>query len=122
VATSSEGRDAMEAELVESGRFVRIATRRSSGTRRTVTVGFVPESDGAILVAAGSPDAAWAADLLAEARAEVTVGDRSWPVEAEPLERVEAGRTVREMILRYGTPAESLGSGRAFRLRPADAG
>jgi deazaflavin-dependent oxidoreductase (nitroreductase family) len=123
VADSSGARDEMEAELVEGGRFVRIATRRrSSGKPRTVTLGFVPEVDGSILVAAGSPDAAWAADLDADPRAEATVGHRSWPVEAEPLEPAEAGRTVREMILRYGTPAESLGSGSAFRLRPLDAG
>jgi len=122
-AVSSEPREAMEAELVEGGRFARIVTRRrSSGSPRTVTVGFVPEPDGSILVAARSPDAAWAADLVAEARAEVTVGDRVWPVEAEPLDRPEAARTVRELILRYGTPAESLGAGHAFRLRRAGTG
>ena len=75
------------------------------------------EPDGSLLVAAGEPDADWARNLLADARCDATIGERSWPAVAELLEGVEAERTVRELILRYGTPAERLGRGPAFRLR-----
>lgn len=73
--------------------------------------------DDAILVAAGDPDADWARNLEADARCRVTVGARSWDAVAEPLERAEAGRLVTGLILKYGTSAERLGRGPAFRLR-----
>jgi hypothetical protein len=38
---------------------------------------------------------------------------------AEELDAPEAARVVIALILRYGTPAEGLGRGPAFRLRPA---
>lgn len=111
-------RGAMEDELVASGRFVRIDSRSSrSGLDRPVTVGFVDDEDGAILVAATAPDAAWARNLLADPACHVRVGDRSFDAIAEPLERAEHARAVRELILRYGTPAEGLGHGPSFRLR-----
>jgi hypothetical protein len=37
---------------------------------------------------------------------------------AEPLAGADAAHAVRELILRYGTPAEGLGRGAVFRLRP----
>jgi hypothetical protein len=42
---------------------------------------------------------------------------------AEPLEAAAAARAVTRLILRYGTPAERLGRGPAFRLtaRPSTA-
>ena len=73
---------------------------------------------GAILVAATAPDAAWARNLLADPACHVRVGDRSFDAVAEPLERADHARAVRDMILRYGTPAEGLGRGPSFRLRP----
>lgn len=76
------------------------------------------EPHGAILVAAGDPDADWARNLEADARVQVTVGERTWVASAEPLDETAAGRVVRELILKYGTPAERLGRGPAFRLRP----
>jgi hypothetical protein len=69
-------------------------------------------------VAAGSPDAAWARNLVAEPAGQVTIGERSWATIAEPLEGTDRARAIRELILRYGTPAERLGAGPAFRLRP----
>jgi deazaflavin-dependent oxidoreductase (nitroreductase family) len=112
----------MEDDLVASGRFVRIDARGwQTGQARSVTIGFVddPESsDGALLVAAGAANAAWASNLLAEPACHVTVGDRSFDAVAEPLEPAEHARAVRELILRYGTPAEGLGHGTSFRLRP----
>lgn len=83
-----------------------------------VAVGFVEEPDGSLLVAAGDPDAGWARNLESEPRCRVTIGDRSWEAVAELLDRTEAARAVTEIILRYGTPAERLGRGPAFRLRP----
>jgi len=90
----------------------------------SAAVGFIEEPDGSLLVAAGDPDAGWARNLEAEASCRLTVGERSWDAVAEPLDRAEAARTVTELILRYGTPAERLGRGPAFRLRPVvgDAG
>jgi deazaflavin-dependent oxidoreductase (nitroreductase family) len=113
----------MEDDLVASGRFVRIETRgEQSGLARTVTVGFVEDdgSPGALLVAAGSAETAWARNLLSDPACLVRLGDRSFAAVAEPLAGADHARAVRELILRYGTPAEGLGHGTSFRLRPAD--
>jgi hypothetical protein len=83
-----------------------------------VAVGFVEDADGSLLVAAGSPDSDWARNLEAEPRCTVTIGERSLALTAEPLAGPDHARAVRELILRYGTPAERLGAGPAFRLRP----
>ncbi len=102
-----------------TGRAARLVTRgRRTGRPVPVAVGFVEEPDGSLLVAAGRPDADWALNLLAEPRCRVAIGEDSFDAEAEPLKGADAGRAVRELILRYGTPAERLGSGPAFRLRP----
>jgi hypothetical protein len=47
---------------------------------------------------------------------------RSFVAEAEELDDRDPrrGRAVRELILRYGTPSEALGSGPVFVLRPID--
>jgi deazaflavin-dependent oxidoreductase (nitroreductase family) len=112
----------MEEDLVNSGRFVQIETRgESTGRTRSVTVGFVddvPETDGAVLVAAGSADTAWARNLRADPRCRVRIGERTFDAVAEPLGREDHARAVRGLILRYGTPAEGLGHGPSFRLRP----
>lgn len=100
---------------------VRIATRgRATGREVVVAVGYLEEPDGSLLVAAGDPDADWARNLEAEPACRVTVGERSWDALAEPLDRDEAARAVTQLILRYGTPAERLGRGPAFRLRATD--
>lgn len=70
-----------------------------------------------MLVAAGSPDADWARNLEADPRCRVAVADDEWAAVAEPLDAPASHRAVRELILRYGTPAERLGRGPAFRLR-----
>jgi deazaflavin-dependent oxidoreductase (nitroreductase family) len=111
----------MEDDLVASGRFVRIETRgQRSGLARAVTIGFAADGgpDGALLVAAGSDDTAWALNLLADPSCRVTLGDRSFDAIAEPLSPADHARAIRELILRYGTPAEGLGHGPSFRLRP----
>ena len=105
-------------QLAGWGKVVRIETRgRVSGRPVQAHVGFIDEPDGSIVVAAGS-GAHWAANLLAEPSCVVTVGERSFEGVAEPLEGREYATAIRELILRYGTPAERLGSGPAFRIRP----
>jgi deazaflavin-dependent oxidoreductase (nitroreductase family) len=114
----------MEAELVASGRFARIETLGAvSGQARAVTVGFVDDGTvpGAILVAAGSTTSAWASNLLADPACHVELADRAFSAVAEPLDRAGHVHVIRELILRYGTPAESLGHGTSFRLRPVAA-
>ncbi len=81
-------------------------------------MGFGEEPDGSLLIAAGEPDADWARNLEADPRCRVSVGERTWEALAEPLDPVPATRVVTGLILRYGTPAEGLGRGPAFRLRP----
>ncbi len=112
----------MEDELVASGRFVRIETRGArTGRAHPVTVGFV-EDGQSVLVAAGSAATAWARNLLADPACHVRIGDRSFNAVAELLDDRDHARAIRELILRYGTPAESLGHGPSFRLRPIDDG
>jgi deazaflavin-dependent oxidoreductase (nitroreductase family) len=112
----------MEDDLVASGRFVRIrALGGRTGRTRSVTVGFVEDADGpagSIRVAAGAADSAWARNLLANPACRVEVGQRVFDAVAEPLTPAEHARTIRDLILRYGTPAERLGHGPSFRLRP----
>ena len=72
----------------------------------------------ALLVAAGSEDTAWARNLLADPSCRVWIGDQTFGAIAEPLDEGDHARAIRELILRYGTPAESLGRGPSFRLRP----
>jgi hypothetical protein len=48
----------------------------------------------------------------------VTVESRSFDAIAEPLDGAAFAAAIRDLILRYGTPAERLGSGPAFRIRP----
>ena len=76
-----------------------------------------------MLVAAGSPEADWARNLDANPRCHVAIGDAAWPgAVAEPVSGADAQRAVRELILKYGTPAERLGLGPVYRLRPAKLG
>ena len=73
-----------------------------------------------MLVAAGDT-AQWAVNLLEDPSVVVEVGERLFSAIAEPLDRADHGRAIRELILRYGTPAERLGRGPSFRLRPSKA-
>lgn len=96
---------------------------RTSGRPVEVALGYVEESDGAVLVAAGGGDAAWARNLDADPRCRLRLGVEDWAdAVADPLEGPEQARAVRELILKYGTPAERLGRGPAYRLRPVAVG
>jgi deazaflavin-dependent oxidoreductase (nitroreductase family) len=110
--------DDIGTQLADWGKVVRLETRgRTSGQAIEVAVGYVEDGDGSLLVAAGSDESDWARNLLADPRCVVTLGDVRWPATAELLAGAEANRVVRELILRYGTPAERLGRGPVFRIR-----
>src|SRR4029450_2950941 len=97
-----------------------ITTRgRRSGLLRPVAVGYVDEPDGSVLVAAGG-GAQWALTRFAAPTAHPELGERGFAGVAEPLDRADHARAIRGLILRYGTPAERLGRGASFRLRPRD--
>ncbi len=111
--------DPVARDLAAWGRVAVLAIpgRRSGVVRRT-PVGFLEQDDGSLLVAASDQHTAWALDLLAAGRCAVTIGERSLDCVAEPLDEAARAATVVQLILRYGTPAESLGGGPAFRLTP----
>jgi deazaflavin-dependent oxidoreductase (nitroreductase family) len=92
-------------------------TGHRSGQPARAAVGYVQEIDGSIVVAAGRPEAAWARNLIADPACIVTVGDDIGPFVAEELSGPERNAAIASLILRYGTPAEGLGRGPAFRLR-----
>ena len=107
----------MEDDLVRWGRVLRIETTgRVTGRIRPVTVGFVEREGGAVVVAAGSSDAAWGLNLLVDPRCRCTLEDRSWEAVARELDGPEHAAAVRDLILKYGAPSESLGEGPAFEL------
>jgi deazaflavin-dependent oxidoreductase (nitroreductase family) len=106
-------------QLTEWGKVALIETRgRVSGQPARAAVGYIEEGDGSYLVAAGDPNAAWARNLEADPLCVVTVGERTGTFRAESLVGPEMHAAIAGLILRYGTPAEGLGRGPAFRLRP----
>jgi deazaflavin-dependent oxidoreductase (nitroreductase family) len=111
--------DELGEQLAGWGKVLRLETRgRTSGRPIEVAVGYVEEPDGSFLVAAGSHETAWARNLDAEPGCRVALAGELGPAVAERLEGPDANRAVRELILKYGTPAERLGAGPAFRVRP----
>ncbi len=113
--------DSYGEQLAAWGKVVLLETTgRVSGRTVRGAVGFVVEADGSLLVAAGSPSADWAANLLANPLCQGTIGAVRRAYRAEEIEGSDRAHAIAELILRYGTPAESLGVGPAFRLRPAD--
>ena len=107
----------MDDDLVAWGRVLRIETRgRVSGRHAHAVVGFVERADGTLVVAAGSATTAWARNLLADPACRVTIGDLAFDAVARPLAGAEHAAAIRELIMRYGTPAETLGAGPSFEL------
>jgi deazaflavin-dependent oxidoreductase (nitroreductase family) len=107
-------------QLVGWEKAVAIETRgRVSGRTVVAAVGFFDEPDGSLVVAAGDPGAHWAANLRAEPRCIARIGAREGTYVADELDGAAKARAITELILKYGTPAERLGAGPAFRLRPA---
>ncbi|HEY7025019.1 MAG TPA: nitroreductase family deazaflavin-dependent oxidoreductase [Candidatus Limnocylindrales bacterium] len=112
--------DAIGRELAEWGKVVLIETHgRTTGTPVRTAVGFVVEPDGSLLVAAGADDADWALNLRHDPECAATVGDRTAKYLATELHGAEGNSAISSLILKYGTPAERLGRGPAFRLQPA---
>ncbi len=114
----------MEDDLVRWGKVITLETRgRRSGLPRRVTIGFVDERDGTLLVAAADDATSWAANLAAEPACHVERDGRRARYLALALEGADHATAVSALILKYGTPSERLGGGPAFRLVAApDAG
>jgi deazaflavin-dependent oxidoreductase (nitroreductase family) len=109
----------LEADLVEWGKAIRLTTHgRRTGHPVHAVVGFIEQDDATLLVAAGSTQANWALNLLADPGCEVTLRGATGRWIAEQLDGGERARAVAELILKYGTPSERLGTGPVFRLRP----
>jgi hypothetical protein len=60
----------------------------------------------------------WAINLIDDPDVLVEVGERVFRATAQPLSPVDHASAIRGLIIRYGTPAERLGRGASFRLRP----
>jgi deazaflavin-dependent oxidoreductase (nitroreductase family) len=115
--------DPMASELASWGWVAVIEARgRRSGRPIITPVGYIAEPEGTLLVAASDDHTSWALNLLAHPRCRVTIGDTSGEYRAEPLDDRGRAAAVTALILRYGTPAERLGAGPAFRLHPHPAG
>jgi len=106
----------MEAELAALGKIVVLETigRRSHAPRR-VTVGFVEDGED-LLVAASSEATHWARNLAREPSCFTELRGVRTRRQALALSGSEAEAAVVALILKYGTPAERLGGGPAFRL------
>ena len=118
----NEGRrDEIGEELALWGKVALLETRgRTSGNTVRTAVGFIDEDDGSLLVAAGEQYADWALNLRVEPACRATVGHVTTSYSATELEPGQASAAVVRLILKYGTPAERLGRGPAFRLTPTD--
>lgn len=109
----------LEADLAAWGKVVVIETRgRRSGLPRRATVGFAEAPDGALLVAASDAETQWARNLLSDPRCVVERDGQRHAAAAVPLEDEQRHAAATALILKYGTPAERLGGGPAFRLEP----
>jgi deazaflavin-dependent oxidoreductase (nitroreductase family) len=109
---------AIGAELASWGKVIVLETSgRVTGRPARAAIGFVDDPDGSLYVAAGDPDADWAANLDADPACRVSIGDVTWDAFAAPIEGPERGRAIRGLILKYGTSAERLGNGPVYRLR-----
>lgn len=109
----------MDDDLVARGRVLRLETRgRTTGRPARAVVGFATRPDGSLVISAGSTSADWARNLLRDPACRVTVGDATFAAVAVELDAGEHVEAVRDLILKYGTPAEGLGSGPSFAVRP----
>ncbi len=115
------GVDTIGEELAAWGKVALVETRgRVSGQPVRTAVGFVEGSDGSLVVAAGAQEADWALNLRARPRAKVTIAESTFDFVALELFDAERNAAIASLILKYGTPAERLGVGPAFRLVRVD--
>ena len=90
-------RDPFGADLVAWGKAIALTTRgRVTGRPSVAHLGFIEEADGSLLVAAGSPDVHWAANLRAEPRCQVSVREEARSCVAEELGGADKSRAVVE--------------------------
>ena len=116
---TADATDPIGAELAAWGRVILLTTTgRRTGIARTTPVGFLDAGDGSLLIAATDEATAWARNLAADPRCIVSIEGAAAPYRAEPLGDEARRDAIVALILRYGTPAERLGMGPAFRLRP----
>ena len=109
----------METDLADWGKVIRLTTvGRRSGLQRTVSIGFLAETDGSLLVAAASDTTGWATNLRPEPGCSVELDGHRQRWHAELLVEPERSAAITALILKYGTPAERLGGGPAYRLLP----
>jgi deazaflavin-dependent oxidoreductase (nitroreductase family) len=114
------GTDSVGEELAAWGKVALLETTgRISGRPVTTAVGFVEHEDGSLLVAAGGDQSGWALNLRVWPSVKVTIGELSATYTATEVDEHDRGSAVRDLILKYGTPAERLGRGPVFRLIPA---
>ena len=114
-----DGDGSIGEELATWGKVALLETiGRISGRPVRSAVGFSEEEDGSLVVAAGSESADWALNLRANPACRATVGERTAAYEVTEIEGAERSQAVVALILKYGTPAERLGHGPVFRLRP----
>lgn len=120
---SPETLDPVAAAMADVGDVlvVEVPGRRTGRIHRTA-VGYVRELDGSLLVAASDEHTQWARNLEAAGGCEVTIGGVSAAYDAVRLPDDARAPVVVALILRYGTPAERLGAGPAFRLTPRTGG
>jgi deazaflavin-dependent oxidoreductase (nitroreductase family) len=112
-----EGETSLEADLAAWGRVIILETRgRRSGRPRSVAVGFVETADGSLLVAATDADTHWARNLQSDPRCVIERDGQRSGYRAIRLDETEQHAAAAALILKYGTPAERLGGGPAFRL------
>jgi deazaflavin-dependent oxidoreductase (nitroreductase family) len=111
----------MDDDLAAWGKVVILETvGRRSGRPHRVAVGFAAGPDGSLLVAASQPETHWALNLAADVRCVVEREGMRQQCRAERLDEPKRQAVVAALILKYGTPAERLGEGPAFRLVPID--
>ena len=116
--------DPVGEQLAAWGKVAMLETiGRKSGGPVQSAVGFIEESDGSMLVAAGSDASDWVLNLRANPHSKTRVGDQTVAYDqAVELEGDERSAAVVALILKYGTPAERLGRGPVFRLIRAQSG
>jgi deazaflavin-dependent oxidoreductase (nitroreductase family) len=117
--TKPEPDHSLEDDLTAWGKTIVLeSVGRASGRPRRVTLGFIAEDSGAILIAASEDTSRWARNLLAEPRCHVERDGSRVPSYAARLSSEESHAVVARLILKYGTPSERLGGGPAFRVSP----
>jgi deazaflavin-dependent oxidoreductase (nitroreductase family) len=115
--------DPLAADLAAWGKVLVLHTiGRRTGLERSAPIGFLEEPDGCLAVAATDEWTDWARNLLAQPACRVTLDGVTRPCVAHRLDDADHDRVVTGLILRYGTPAERLGRGPAFRLCAPDGG